>query len=141
MRICPKCKQSTLLEVRDLDPELHYHVCPTCTYYESNSEAYLSSPSRFDGMGKKILKELETELSAFNLTLEQTRKWAEQEPTFTKRIFTPLDPKRELYRTILSIVLLVLVISQTTHAIAAASPTEISQPHPPTMKVTLPLVR
>ncbi|MFI5448329.1 MAG: hypothetical protein ACHQ03_00955 [Candidatus Bathyarchaeia archaeon] len=53
----------------------------------------------FDDLGKTILKKLENELGAFGLTVEQTRAWAEEEPTFTKRNFTPFDPKQQLYRT------------------------------------------
>jgi hypothetical protein len=100
MTMCPKCNQATLFEVRDINPKLLEYVCPVCAYYESNSEAYRSSKGQmFDNLGRTILKRLENELGALGLTVEQTRAWAQNEPTFTKRNFTALDPKRQLYRT------------------------------------------
>jgi hypothetical protein len=99
MTTCPKCSQAVLLEIRDFNPKLSEYICPLCTYYQSNSDAYHTSPRMFDHLGKVILTGLETELASLGLTLEQVRAWAQGEESFAKRNFTALDPKRRLYRT------------------------------------------
>ncbi|MGA2626105.1 MAG: hypothetical protein ABSF63_03470 [Candidatus Bathyarchaeia archaeon] len=59
----------------------------------------MSNPTGCQGAGRIALEGLSLELSNFGLTVANAVTWAEQEPTFTKRNFTALDPKRQLYRT------------------------------------------
>ena len=90
---------------------------------------------------KAALKEPEPPKSHIDdLAPTEVRKLLKNEPDFTRSIVKPLGRRRN-GNFMLGVILLILITPHSILLIAIRAPTEISQPHPPTVKVTLPYVR
>ena len=100
MAKCPRCGNELREEI---DGDFNARICMLCSYYESDSPAYKENPELFACVaGDYYLTRRRRRLSELvekGLTKEEAEMWFEQEPTFTRRIFTPLDSRRRLYRT------------------------------------------
>jgi hypothetical protein len=88
---CPRCRTCELIGIYEAtQPDITMLACPHCSYYESNSEAYASSPRSFQNMGNETLARTD----CYGLTLNELEGWIKYEDDFTKRIATPLPTKR-----------------------------------------------
>jgi hypothetical protein len=96
---CPKCC-SQLVKILDYWSGIEERVCPSCAYYESDSEAFKESPTLFADLGKVILRKRVLKFSELGYTQNETKAWLGTEPDFAKRIVTPLNNKQEGNRTV-----------------------------------------
>ena len=88
---CPRCQTHELIGIMDvMQPDITMAACPNCSYYQSNSEAYATSPASYCNMGNETLAR--TDL--YGLTYGEIEGWLETEQAYTKRIATPIPTKR-----------------------------------------------
>lgn len=76
--------------------------------------------------------------NAFGISTDELQTFLTSQPNFTKRIVKPLGRKRKGHLWVLALAITISALALSHYAVQASSPTEISQPHPPTIKVTLP---
>lgn len=96
MNRCPRCLQDTLIEVSDNTLPFKARVCPKCSYYESDSPAYATSPELFRNLGRVVLRNMDEKamsLDKFGLTFAEAQAWLKQEPDFNKQIVKGRDDK------------------------------------------------
>lgn len=97
MSVCPRCGKISFTKLHDDLSGFQAWACSLCGYYKSDSPAYALQPTLFRNIGKRAVQDellRAGQLPNYGLTINESDAWSKHEPDFTKRIVTPLNPKR-----------------------------------------------